>query len=151
MLRTHARAIRRCFGSLCVGAVFALAGCSDHYSVNPPLKKWDPQAGYRLSRLKDDASANSMLVVLMFSGGGTRAASLAYGTLEALREVEITIEGRKRRLLDEVDVIIGVSGGSVTAAYYGLYHERIFTEFEPRFLRRDVQGELKKMLATNIH
>ncbi len=151
MLSTRDRTFRRCFGLLFVGAVIAVAGCSDHYPVNPPLKHWDPHAGYRLSRLKDDTSANSMLVVLMFSGGGTRAASLAYGTLEALREVEVTIEGRKRRLLDEVDVIIGVSGGSVTAAYYGLYHERIFTDFEQRFLRRDVQGELKQLLATNIH
>src|SRR5664279_3471370 len=85
MLRTRARAFRRCFGWLNAGAVLAVAGCSDHYPVNPPLKTWDPHAGYRLSLLKDDTSADSILVVLMFSGRGTRAASLAYGTLEALR------------------------------------------------------------------
>ncbi len=141
----------RCCGLLYAGAILALAGCGDHYPINPPLKTWDPNAGYRLERLKDDASAGSLLVVLMFSGGGTRAATLSYGTLEALRDVWITIEGRKRRLLDEVDVIIGISGGSITAAYYGLFHERIFTDFEPRFLRRDVQGELKTRLATNLH
>jgi NTE family protein len=141
----------RCCWLLCAGAMLALAGCGDHYPINPPLKTWDPNAGYRLSRLKDDASAGSLLVVLMFSGGGTRAATLSYGTLEALRDVWITIEGRKRRLLDEVDVIIGISGGSITAAYYGLFRERIFTDFETRFLRRDVQGELKARLATSLH
>jgi hypothetical protein len=46
------------------------------------------------------------LVILAFSGGGTRAAAFSYGVLEALRRIEIvTNSGRKIRLLDEVDVI----------------------------------------------
>ena len=36
----------------------------------------------------------------------------------------------------------GVSGGSFPAAYYGLYGDRIFQEFEQRFLRKNVQGAL---------
>ena len=39
-------------------------------------------------------------------------------------------------------MVTGVSGGSFTALAYALYGERLFTEFEPRFLKRDVQGEL---------
>jgi len=45
-------------------------------------------------------------------------------------------------MLDEVDVISSVSGGSFTAAYYGLFGKRIFIDFESRFLNRDIQGEL---------
>ena len=46
------------------------------------------------------------------------------------------------RLLDEVDVITGVSGGSFTALAYGLYGEKLFADYEQRFLKRDVQGEI---------
>jgi len=43
-------------------------------------------------------------------------------------------------MLEEVDTLSGVSGGSFPAAYYGLFGDRIFEEFEPRFLRRNIQG-----------
>jgi len=49
-----------------------------------------------------------------------------------------------RRLLDEVDVVSGVSGGSFTALSYALYGDQLFDEYEQRFLKRDVQGELTK-------
>ena len=38
-------------------------------------------------------------------------------------------------------MLSGVSGGSFTALAYALLGDRLFTEFEPRFLKRDVQGE----------
>jgi NTE family protein len=61
------------------------------------------------------------LLILAFSGGGTRAAAFAYGVLEELAATPVVLGGRPRRLLDEVDLISAVSGGSFTAAYYGLY------------------------------
>ncbi len=73
-----------------------------------------------------------MLVIASFSGGGTRAAALAHGTLETLRDVTLTIGGRERRLLDEIDIINAVSGGSIAAAYYAMHRERIFDDFERR-------------------
>jgi NTE family protein len=83
------------------------------------------------------------LVVLAFSGGGTRAAAFSYGVLEFLRRTElIGPKGNRGRLLDEVDVITGVSGGSFTALAYGLYGEKLFTEYEQGFLKRNVQGEI---------
>jgi NTE family protein len=45
-------------------------------------------------------------------------------------------------MLDEVDIITGVSGGSFTALAYGLYGDKLFTDYERRFLKRDVQGEI---------
>jgi NTE family protein len=81
-------------------------------------------------------------VTLAFSGGGTRAAAFAYGVMEELRDSEVVVRGERKRLLDEADTISGVSGGSFPAAYYGLYGDRIFEEFEPMFLKRNVQGAL---------
>jgi len=87
------------------------------------------------------------LVILAFSGGGTRAAAFSYGVLETLRDIEVTnASGSKTRLLDEVDVITGVSGGSFTALAYGLYGERLFALFEKSFLKQDVQGALIRRL-----
>ena len=82
------------------------------------------------------------LFILAFSGGGTRAAALSYGVLEELRRTEIVVNGQHRRLIDEVDIITGVSGGSFTALAYALYGDRLFSEYEERFLKRDVQGAL---------
>jgi NTE family protein len=80
--------------------------------------------------------------VLAFSGGGTRAAALSYGVLEELRRTEIVVQGQRRRMIDEVDLITGVSGGSFTALAYALYGDRLFAEYEARFLKRDVEGAL---------
>lgn len=143
------RAERRSgFASWWVLAVFLLlAGCA-HYPPNMPLDQHDPAYGYRFTNLASPDEADDMLVIVTFSGGGTRAAAMAYGVLEHLAHTEVTRKGKPRRLLDEVDIISSVSGGSFTSAYYALYGERIFSDFESRFLKRDVQGELaRKMLA----
>ncbi|MEQ1755923.1 MAG: patatin-like phospholipase family protein [Micropepsaceae bacterium] len=87
-------------------------------------------------------NSQRVFVVLAFSGGGTRAAAFSYGVLKGLRNTDIQIDGRHRRLLDEVDVISSVSGGSFTAAYYGLFGNRIFDDYEHKFLKRDVSGDM---------
>lgn len=86
--------------------------------------------------------SENLLLYLTFSGGGTRAAALSYGVLEELRKTEVVIDGRKRRLLDEVAGISSVSGGSFTAGYYGLFGDRIFEDFESKFLKKNIQGAL---------
>ncbi|HEY1325426.1 MAG TPA: patatin-like phospholipase family protein [Casimicrobiaceae bacterium] len=129
-----------------------LAGCgsSAHYPVNAPLGHEDAKEGYRLQRVAHDpANPGDVLVVLSLSGGGMRAAALAYGTLEALRDTTLPIGGTKRRLLDEVDIINAVSGGSIVAADYALYRDGIFSDFRDRFLRRDVERDLQLRAATN--
>jgi NTE family protein len=129
---------------LLVAALLLLLGGCASRPVNPPIAHTDPHTGYRLET-RQAASTNSKdnLVVLAFSGGGTRAAAFSYGVLEFLRRTEIVARhGTKFRLLDSVDVITGVSGGSFTALAYGLYGEKLFDEYEQRFLKRNVQGEL---------
>jgi len=123
--------------------ILALAGCASR-PINEPISEVDPHAGYRpyLLITKRPNNDPDTLFILSFSGGGTRAAAFSYGVLEELRRIDITVDGERRRLLDEVDIITGVSGGSFTALSYALYGERLFSEYEERFLKRNVQGHL---------
>ncbi len=49
-------------------------------------------------------------------------------------------KGNRTRLLDEVDVITGVSGGSFTALAYGLYGDKLFDDYEQRFPQAQCPG-----------
>jgi NTE family protein len=143
---------RTAVGTLLLIAVcILLFGCS-HYPVNNRSLSFDPHAGYRFDAL-DPGSKNSdsLFVCLMFSGGGTRAAALSYGIMEALRDTDIRVDGSDKRLLDEVDCISSVSGGSFTAAYYGLFRERLFNEFRTCFLDRNIQGALAARLFNPVN
>jgi NTE family protein len=144
---TTTKQILRIFFSLFL-SVFMVAGCA-HYPVNQPLKQVDPQSGYRGRYMGTPGNSEHLLLYLTFSGGGTRAAALSYGVLEELRITEVTLDGKKRRLLDEVDGISSVSGGSFTAGYYGLFGDRIFEEFESKFLKKNIQGELAAGIFLN--
>jgi len=118
-----------------------LAGCA-HYPVNARLTQYNPDAGYRNRILVHGDNSESLLVMLAFSGGGHRAAALSYGVLEELARTDIYWEGKHKRLLDEVDMISAVSGGSFTAAYYALFGDEIFTEYENVFLKQNIQQQL---------
>jgi NTE family protein len=123
-------------------ALLLLAGCATR-PVNPPVTRIDTSTGYRYETREKTESDRENVVVLAFSGGGTRAAAFAYGVLEVLRKTEVAArDGRRFRLLDTVDVITGVSGGSFTALAYGLYGDKLFDDYEQRFLKRNVEGEL---------
>ena len=132
------RAVR----ALWIASLLVLAGCATR-PVNPPLTHVDQSKPYSLERKGESARQRDALVILAFSGGGTRAAAFSYGVLETLRRTEVvTKTGERGRLLDQVDVISGVSGGSFTALAYRLYGEKLFDVYEKSFLKRDVQGEL---------
>ena len=139
-------------GFLAVLFILALAGCAT-YPVNPQLGQYNPKSGYRFDNLKSADNSDSLFVILTFSGGGTRAAALSYGVMEKLSKIKIRWEGKERRLLDEVDVISSVSGGSFTAAYYGLFREELFDreKFGKAFLYRNIQGELIGSLFNPIN
>lgn len=119
---------------VCVG------GCT-HYPVNAP-KTENVREGYYFDSDHRENNSDEIIFLMAFSGGGTRAASFSYGLLEALRDVTYETEGRTRRMLDEVDVISSVSGGSFTSAAYALYGDEIFDVFESAFLYRNVQKAL---------
>ncbi|HET9598208.1 MAG TPA: patatin-like phospholipase family protein [Anaeromyxobacteraceae bacterium] len=132
-----------------LAAPLALAGCA-HWPENAALARHDPHGGYRLENVRRPNQSDDLLLFLAFSGGGTRAASLSYGVLEELARTEVTMAGTRRRMIDEVDVISAVSGGSFTATYYALRGDRIFKEFEEKFLKRNVENAIAgRVLAPN--
>ena len=123
--------------------VVLLTACGS-YRENPPLSSYNPDQGYRFDQLDQGDNSDELFVIVTFSGGGTRAAALSYGILEALRDTKIDFGGNRISLLDEVDVISSVSGGSFPAAYYALKRDAVFTEFLAKFLYKPIQSDLKK-------
>lgn len=122
-----------------------ISGCAQrHFFVNQRVGDASSGRPYYIEQHNSASRSDELLVVLAFSGGGMRASALSYGVLEVLAETRIDYRGRQTRLLDEVDLVSAVSGGSFTAAYYGLYGQRVFEDFEKKFLRADIQGALVK-------
>jgi NTE family protein len=132
---------------LLVLAAAALAACSAAPETEPVTRlaasadsERISEGGYRLTELASNGSANELLVLMASSGGGKRSSAFSYGVLRGLRDFQITYDGRSRRLLDELDTIAAVSGGSFPAAYYGLYRDKLFTDFETDFLKQDIEA-----------
>jgi NTE family protein len=122
-------------------------GCAPFLASNQPLTKWEPGYGYRPANTMAQHPVGDVMLILAFSGGGTRASALAYGVLQELRDTPVP----GGRLLDEVDMITSVSGGSFTSAYYGLYGDRIFDDFEERMLKTDLQTGLLHQLFNPLN
>lgn len=127
-------------------AFLLLSGCASYGVVDNEADSGSAsEQGYSFKTVGNKGTGDVTLI-LAFSGGGTRAAALAYGVMLELRDTAVVIDGRLHTMLDEVDVISSVSGGSFTSAYYGLFGDRIFDDFEDKFLKRDIQSELVNAL-----
>jgi NTE family protein len=89
-----------------------------------------------------------VLVWLSLSGGGTRAAALAYGVMEALEKIAVRGEdGKPSNLLREVDYISSVSGGSFAAAFYALNRDGDWKgEFKKRVLDENLETAIGSRL-----
>lgn len=124
--------------------LLALAAACTPRERTVVLTEIDQGKGYRYGTVEQTApkQLKSTFVAMSFSGGGTRAAALAHGALQALADTSVPVAGAETRLADEIDIISSVSGGSVTAAYYALAGRPGLPAFERDFLKRDVQGEL---------
>jgi len=122
-----------------------LAGCASIYNLpgNVPLGAAlaDSNGVNDLPSYDDD-----MLLALSFSGGGTRAAAFSFGVLQELDRTRSGAAGTKT-LLDRVDFVSGVSGGSVTAAYFGLKKRAALDDFRERFLLRNAEEGLKTQVS----
>ena len=145
---SSSRAVRFGASALAIGLLAVVPlGCA-HAPVNPPLARSDPAAGYRYRNGPGPSDRTGLMVALFFSGGGSRAAALSYGVL---RELAATPVADGRRMLDDVTTINAVSGGSFTAAYYCLYGDRIFTDYEKRFLKHNVQDALLRRFVSPVN
>lgn len=141
--------LRCCLIVVC--AFLMLAGCMSRELKNKALMQWPTDGIYPTTRQFVNGRSGDILLIVAFSGGGTRAAAFAYGVLEELRDTRVTLNGRNRRLLDEVDILSGVSGGSFPAAYYGLYGDSIFRDFENLFLKNDIQDNVLVRILDPTH
>lgn len=141
----------RTFMSFCLVAACLLlsTGCA-RYPINQKVEDYQTMMSDYVAPTKQERS-DEFLLVLAFSGGGTRAAALSYGVLDALDKIPISPKGLEgdtsggdelTTLLDQVDMISSVSGGSVTSAYYALYGDQIFDDFKDRFLYHNVNRDL---------
>lgn len=84
---------------------------------------------------------------LSFSGGGTRASAFAFGVLQELARAQAPRRSAPISLIDHVTLISGVSGGSVTAAYFALKGRETLGDFREKFLYRDVEKALSTSMS----
>ncbi|MEI8150332.1 MAG: patatin-like phospholipase family protein [Hyphomicrobiales bacterium] len=120
-----------------------LAGCAS-LGVSDPTNQpitGSAQDAFASSR-SDPTASDDVLVGLAFSGGGTRAAAFSYGVLQELDQTSVRTRSGTHSLLDSVGFVSGVSGGSVTAAYYGLKKREALADFREKFLIRDAEQGL---------
>jgi len=67
-----------------------------------PLSKWSPADKERVMKQFAGDRAPELVVLLAFSGGGTRAASFAYGALQELAATDVTTSNGVRKMHHEV-------------------------------------------------
>ena len=119
-------------------------------------------AGQSNTPAADDAAARGMwpsqadqddttLMMVAFSGGGSRAAAVGWKTLETLKNIPYPFSAGGRQvesnLAREIDMVAGISGGSFAAAAWCLFGDDL-APFQKRFVERDIQGALAKNLCS---
>jgi predicted acylesterase/phospholipase RssA len=105
-------------------------------SVEPPAPAASAQASFRVraerrandcetagTPLADPKRQKDTLVLLALSGGGSRAALFSSQVMLQMQKMTLQINGEPSNLLNEVDAISSVSGGSLPAAYYAISHD----------------------------
>ena len=129
-----------------------LSGCASYGVVeNTAITDLHDPTEYSIRSHKASDTNHDLALNLAFSGGGTRAAAFAYGVMLELRDTQVTINGETGSMLDQVDSISSVSGGSFTAAYYGLHGDGLFETFEDVFLRYDIEKQLVHQVLNPLH
>ena len=123
-------------------SLLLISGCAStaRFPDNPPLIAAKPAI--------TPYSPDSTVLLLTLSGGGSRASAFAYGVMEALYQTPLTTRPGTPSLLDKVNMISAVSGGSIIAAYYGLYGEQLFETFREKFLEQDVRNDIRQRMLS---
>ena len=113
--------------------------------ATPPAEASEPRGIWPDNLDQDDAT----LMMVAFSGGGSRAAAVGWKTLETLKNSPYAFTAGERQvgsnLAREIDMVAGISGGSFAAAAWCLFNGDL-APFQKRFVERDIQGELAKGL-----
>lgn len=120
-----------------------VSGCANQL-INEPINQPITQhvAGSEVEEPELETDIGDIVIALSFSGGGTRAAAFAHGVMLELANTPITVNGLNSTMLNQVQFVSGVSGGSVTAAYFGLKGQQAPLDFRQRFLIRNAEESL---------
>jgi predicted acylesterase/phospholipase RssA len=128
-------------------AVLSLAGCGTVHNLplnepsSNPLEGVISRAAAAQSPSEtQEALKEGNVIALSFSGGGTRAAAFSFGVLEQLGRMQ---SSRGRDLLDHVGMVSGVSGGAISASYFGLKGRAALADFREQFLTQDLMAQLR--------
>jgi NTE family protein len=117
-----------------------LAGCGSLAVSDPSNQPITGSAAEAFAGSRSDPIAgDDVMVGVAFSGGGTRAAAFGFGVLQALDQTTVRTRTGTHPLLNSVGFVSGVSGGSVTAAYYGLKKREALADFREKFLIRNAE------------
>lgn len=129
--------------TLLAGSLALLTAChSIIYHPTKTIEQIEPEKGYRLENAMQQALQKENLVIVAFSGGGSRAASLGYGVLEQFQHTSVRPTEKGDTLLQNIDVVYGVPGGSVLAAYFALEGQDIIPKFNEFFLKKNFQKKV---------
>ena len=112
---------------------------------------------YELIERISQRQLSDTFLAVTFSGGGMRAAALAYGALRAIQDTTLNISApgedeaqQSVPLIEEIDFVSSVSGGSITAAHWALHGPTKLEDLEDQFLRKNIQGQLLAKLLSPI-
>lgn len=128
-------------------AALILTACSagDVGPINSHAEKAPPPSPEFVPDPGDDGS---MVIGLAFSGGGVRASAFSYGVLRALDDIVVDQKPYRRTMIDNVRMISGVSGGAITAAYFGYRGRDDYRDFDARFLFQHAEASMQTSLAS---
>jgi NTE family protein len=132
-----------------VACAALVAGCTQTIRNDPINQPLTANPAQVQAELTPDVQTNydDMVVALSFSGGGMRAAAFSYGVLQGFDETRVPTRSGSVSLLDRLDFLSGVSGGSVLAAYYGLRGHEALGDFKQRFLLANAEESLQTELS----
>jgi NTE family protein len=126
-------------------AAMSLAACEGSRIENVPLQ---PSQANDERRLVVPDDPDRPVILMTFSGGGSRAAALAAAVLKDMADTTYTTASGSHPLTSDVKLISSVSGGSVTAAWFGLHRDGQhpdgdMTALRTRFLSKDNTAKLE--------
>jgi NTE family protein len=143
------------------GAILLLAGAASQSGCGIAVRNGPINAALADTANAAEAPTDSVLttgenfedtvVGLSFSGGGSRASAFAFGVLRELSRTQISSNGRSSPLIDQVDLVSSVSGGSVTAAYFALKGRAMMDDFEQKFLAQDAEESLHTSVVSPLN
>jgi len=120
-----------------------IGGCTSLASRDPTNQPLTGNATEAFAASRQDPNpGEDVLVGLAFSGGGTRGAAFAHGVLQEIDQTTVRTRTGTHSLLNNVGFVSGVSGGSVTAAYFVLKKREALADFRERFLLRNAEEGL---------